>query len=115
MFKSPCIQLIKKGEPYAVSADACTGCKRCITSIGCPGIEFSAKAAGPKSGARGQAYIDADLCNGCGLCAQVCPFGAISRPVSEGSRSEVRHAPENEAISGPGAISLPTAKGGANA
>ena len=79
IFKSPCIQLIKKGEPYAVSADACTGCKRCITSIGCPGIAFSAKAAGPKSGKRGQAYIDADLCNGCGLCSQVCPFGAIAQ------------------------------------
>ena len=80
VFKSPCIQLIKKGEPFAVSTEACTGCKRCITSIGCPGIAFSATAAGPKSGKRGQAYIDAELCNGCGLCAQVCPFGAIARP-----------------------------------
>ena len=86
VFKSPCIQLIKKGAPLRVDAGVCTGCKRCINAIGCPGIAFSAKAAGPKSGKRGQAYIDADLCNGCGLCAQICPCGAISRPavVEEG-------------------------------
>ena len=81
VFKSPCIQLIKKGEPYVVDAEACTGCKRCINAIGCPGIAFSAKAEGPKSGNRGQAYIDGDLCNGCGLCAQLCPAKAISLPV----------------------------------
>ena len=90
VFKSPCIQLIKKGAPLAVDASACTGCKRCINAIGCPGIAFDAKLAGPKSGTRGQACIDPDQCNGCGLCAQICPFGAIGKPevVSAGQAAD---------------------------
>jgi indolepyruvate ferredoxin oxidoreductase alpha subunit len=34
--------------------------------IGCPAIVFSGKAA-----------IDPTLCVGCGLCQQLCKFGAI--------------------------------------
>ena len=55
-----------------------------IQAIGCPGIAFSAKAEGPKSGKRGQAYIGGDLCNGCGLCSQICPFEAIGKPAAKG-------------------------------
>ncbi len=78
LFESPCIQLVKPGVPASVSAEACTGCKKCITEIGCPGIGFDADARGPKSGERGQAFVDASLCNGCTLCTQICPFGALS-------------------------------------
>ncbi|WP_241155992.1 thiamine pyrophosphate-dependent enzyme [Adlercreutzia sp. ZJ154] len=80
IFQSPCVWLRPFGIPAEVDTEQCTGCKRCITDIGCPAIAFSADARGRKSGMRGQAVIDTSLCNGCGLCLQVCPFGAIKIP-----------------------------------
>ena len=77
LFESPCIQLVKPSTPAAVDANACTGCKKCITEIGCPAIGFDADARGPRSKERGQAFVDASLCNGCSLCTQVCPFDAL--------------------------------------
>lgn len=121
LFESPCVQLVRPGAPAAVDADACIGCKKCITKIGCPGIGFDGDARGPKSGERGQAFVDASLCNGCGLCVQVCPFDALRVPsacqptdavdaaasrstrprrADEGSRTEVRHASASPSISG---------------
>ena len=78
MFESPCVQLFKPAAPVVLDVQRCTGCKKCITEIGCPGIGFDIDARGPKSGERGQAFIDAGQCNGCGLCTQVCPFDCIS-------------------------------------
>ena len=77
VFESPCIQLTKPGAPAVINPDACTGCKKCITEIGCPAIGFNANATGMRSGDRGQAFIDVTLCNGCGLCTQICPFKSI--------------------------------------
>lgn len=67
-----------------IDADTCTGCKKCITSIGCPGIGFDEGLRGPKSGGRGQAFVDTSLCDGCGLCTQVCSFNAIQGAVGFG-------------------------------
>ena len=69
VFRAPCVNLIKPAAPVAISADTCTGCKKCITSIGCPGIGFNGEVA----------TVDASLCNGCGLCTQICPFDAITK------------------------------------
>ena len=91
IFESPCVQLIKPAAPVSINGDGCTGCKKCITEIGCPGIGFDQAAAGPKSGTRGQAFVDASLCNGCGLCTQVCPFEAIELP-SGAAKKEASHA-----------------------
>lgn len=77
IFESLCIWLSRAQENVEVDVEACTGCKRCITEIGCPAISFDAAASGPKSGSRGQARVDAGLCTGCALCVQVCPFGAL--------------------------------------
>ena len=44
----------------------CIGCRRCM-GIACPALIFEA----------GRARVDISLCNGCGLCASVCPKGAI--------------------------------------
>ena len=81
IFEAPCIQLSKPDEPVVVDTEVCTGCKKCITEIGCPAISFDAQAEGPRSGDRGQAVIDDTLCNGCDLCTQVCPFHAIEAPL----------------------------------
>ena len=67
VFRAPCVNLVKPGAPAVVDTEQCVGCKRCITSIGCPAIGFDGE----------RATIDRALCNGCGLCTQVCPFDAI--------------------------------------
>ena len=85
LFESPCVQLFKPEAPVVLDAQRCTGCKKCITEIGCPGIGFDADARGPKSGQRGQAFIDSGQCNGCGLCTQVCPFDCIQVAKREGA------------------------------
>ena len=99
IFRAPCIQLKKPAEPVHISVELCTGCKKCITSIGCPGIGFDEGRRGPKSGERGQAFVDGSLCDGCGLCTQLCPFGAIEGAVGFGGAVAVepaRYAPNPE-------------------
>jgi len=90
VFRSPCVQLIKPKPQVIVDADLCTGCKRCITQIGCPGIGFDPDAKGIKSGSRGQAFVDASLCNGCGLCVQLCAVGALKVPAAFACEGGVR-------------------------
>lgn len=79
LFESPCVWTKPFSIPAMVNIHRCTGCKKCITEIGCPAIGFDAGARGARSGRRGQAVIDHDQCNGCLLCVSVCPFTAISR------------------------------------
>lgn len=50
-----------------VVAERCRLCKRCL-SLGCPALSFDRCA-----------FVDLDICAGCGICAQVCPFEAIER------------------------------------
>ena len=92
IFRAPCIQLKKPAEPVRINAEVCTGCKKCITSIGCPGIGFDEGRRGPVSRERGQAFVDDSLCDGCGLCVQVCPFGAIEGAVGFGGAVAVEPA-----------------------
>ncbi len=79
IFRSPCVQLIKPEAAVKVDINLCTGCKKCITEIGCPAIGFTPEASGPRSKERGQAFIDKGQCTGCMLCTQVCPFEAIGK------------------------------------
>ncbi len=69
IFKSPCAMLIKPQQILEVDQQKCIGCRKCITSLGCPAIVT----------ADGKVKTDDSLCTGCGLCAQVCPVGAIGR------------------------------------
>ena len=62
-----------KLTPFCVDRDECRGCKACI-KFGCPAIEFDPPEA---EGEKGHSRIG-NLCVGCGVCAQVCPFNAIS-------------------------------------
>ena len=91
MFESPCVQLVKPKESVSVNTDTCTGCKKCITEIGCPGLGFDQTRKGAKNKNRGQAFVDASLCNGCGLCVQVCPFKALELP-GNAEEKEAPHA-----------------------
>ena len=54
------------GSPLVVNADKCKSCKMCM-KIGCPAIAMK----------DGKAKIDATLCVGCGVCSQMCKFGAL--------------------------------------
>jgi len=60
-----------KGEKivlYRVDQEKCNDkCNACINLLGCPAIIKE----GDKT------VIDSSLCNGCGICAQVCPYNAI--------------------------------------
>jgi indolepyruvate ferredoxin oxidoreductase alpha subunit len=48
--------------------DKCKNCKLCM-KLGCPAISIK----------DGKPFIDETQCNGCGLCTNVCPFGAIEK------------------------------------
>ncbi len=65
----------KKWKPLEVLPDPCNGCGLCFR-VGCPAIlksaELDAKFQRPK------ALIDAALCTGCEVCAQICPRDAIT-------------------------------------
>lgn len=67
IFKSPCIAVTKPAACYQVAEDACTSCRQCIRELGCPAIVQT----------DGKVSIEPSLCFGCGICAQVCKFGAI--------------------------------------
>lgn len=66
IFKSPCIALLKSDKKMKIS-EKCIQCGKCIREIGCPAISII----------DGKVTIDTDLCNGCGLCSQICPVNAI--------------------------------------
>lgn len=51
-----------------VDQDKCIKCKMCMKA-GCPAINFR----------DGKIYIERESCNGCTVCAQICPKHAISR------------------------------------
>jgi len=48
--------------------DKCKNCKMCM-KLGCPAITIK----------EDKVVIDSTQCNGCGLCINVCPFGAIEK------------------------------------
>ena len=66
--RRPCILLpqVKTAPPLHVDPDKCKRCKMCM-KIGCPAVSFADK----------KSSIDPTLCVGCGLCRQMCKFGAI--------------------------------------
>ena len=65
----PCALL--KGVKYTGHCkitDKCKNCKMCM-KLGCPAISVKGDSV----------VIDSTQCNGCGLCTNVCPFGAIEK------------------------------------
>jgi len=63
------------GAVRAVAPDRCTECGACF-KLGCPAIGRDAA---------GRTEISASLCNGCGLCQQVCKFNAIGPAAPDGA------------------------------
>ena len=74
--RRPCVlikhDVLEKKPPLFVDADKCTACKVCL-GLGCPAIEWEPG----KNGEKGYAKVDRLLCTGCGICEQVCKFGAF--------------------------------------
>ncbi|MCQ2590587.1 MAG: indolepyruvate ferredoxin oxidoreductase subunit alpha [Treponema sp.] len=66
--RRPCALLkeVKPKPALMVNQDKCKSCKMCM-KIGCPAISMKG----------GKAKIDTTLCVGCGVCTQMCNFGAI--------------------------------------
>lgn len=66
--RRPCalLKYVKHPGPITADADKCKSCKACM-KIGCPAISFE----------DGKVTIDSTLCVGCGVCEQLCKFGAL--------------------------------------
>ena len=67
--RRPCalLKYVKHKPALKVVTDSCKGCKMCL-KLGCPAISVR----------DGKAVIDHTQCVGCGICSEVCRFGAIS-------------------------------------
>ncbi|MEM3768465.1 MAG: indolepyruvate ferredoxin oxidoreductase subunit alpha [Nitrososphaerales archaeon] len=53
--------------PYKIIDDKCKKCFACVKVLGCPAINTL----------NGTIFIDFNLCTGCGVCEQICPYKAI--------------------------------------
>jgi indolepyruvate ferredoxin oxidoreductase alpha subunit len=56
-------------KPSTVDLNRCTGCLLCIRTLSCPAMSIADD---------GKLMIDPFTCVGCGMCAQICPFDAIT-------------------------------------
>jgi len=59
----------KRAGNLRLTPEKCVLCKQCVTATGCPALSIEAESIA----------IDPTLCNGCGLCAAVCPTGALEK------------------------------------
>lgn len=66
--RRPCalLKYVKHKPALRVDPEKCRGCKACMR-IGCPAISIR----------DGKAHIDGTQCVGCGVCEQLCGFGAF--------------------------------------
>ena len=73
--RRPCalLKYVKHSAPLSVDTDKCRSCKACM-KIGCPAISIK----------NGKAHVDNTLCVGCGVCEQLCAFGAFQSTKKEG-------------------------------
>ena len=66
--RRPCalLKYVKHKKPLKAETEHCVGCKMCM-KIGCPAISMKDD----------HVQIDTTLCTGCGVCRQLCKFGAL--------------------------------------
>ncbi|MHB1457906.1 MAG: thiamine pyrophosphate-dependent enzyme, partial [Armatimonadota bacterium] len=74
--RRPCVigARLKTKRQFSIDFDACRGCRACLR-LGCPALELG--EAHPDKPKLRKVKINPVLCVGCGMCAQVCEFGAI--------------------------------------
>ncbi len=67
--RRPCalLKYVKHNPPLRVDFEKCAGCRSCMR-IGCPAISIK----------NDKAVIDTTQCVGCGVCVQLCKFGALN-------------------------------------
>ena len=65
VMRAPCAATVRAKTKYQVDESLCTNCRLCIRELGCPAFNVGEKPEISPS------------CQGCGLCSQVCPAGAI--------------------------------------
>lgn len=67
--KAPCtlIKGLTKKPPVKVNLSNCNKCDKCVNEFACPAI----------SKIDGKITIDSSSCDGCGVCIQVCKYGAL--------------------------------------
>ena len=71
--KNPCILRYKIRKPaMSVVAEKCTGCKACL-KVACMALGLTAAGEDEKPKVR----VDPNVCNGCGVCKQMCKFDAM--------------------------------------
>ena len=72
--RRPCalLKYVKHNPPLNVNTEKCAGCKSCMR-IGCPALAIK----------NGKAHVDETLCVGCGVCEQLCKFGAFESTAKE--------------------------------
>ena len=75
--RRPCalLKYVKAKPALSIDSDKCKGCRSCM-KIGCPAIRFVDR----------KASIDPTICVGCGLCEQMCKFGAFIKPEEKEAR-----------------------------
>jgi TPP-dependent indolepyruvate ferredoxin oxidoreductase alpha subunit len=72
----PCPLLTERGTPYEIT-EKCGSCGLCTTHFGCPAITQTNHNSNNGSDGSSKVEIDPTLCNGCGVCANICPHKAI--------------------------------------
>lgn len=67
--RRPCLLLDRSAQrpKFAIDPEVCSNCGACLR-VGCPALKQ----------AEGHVEINRILCNGCGLCFEVCKFDAVS-------------------------------------
>ena len=72
--RRPCVLLktVKTNPALEINKEDCRGCMRCM-GLGCPALSTDG----------GKMKIDPTLCVGCGVCQELCSFGAIKTAEKE--------------------------------
>jgi len=71
--RNPCILRYKIRKPAMnVAQDKCTGCRACL-KVACMALGLNAAGENEKQKVR----VDPNVCNGCGVCMQMCKFDAM--------------------------------------
>lgn len=70
IMKRECIAIVKTVKKCTVDTEKCIGCKKCMNDLGCPALVPD-----------GDKVAIGNTCNGCNVCGQICPVGAIGEVV----------------------------------